>query len=146
MPGVHDFLTKLDDLVDTARRNNSLVISRTTHPEIFLEKSVLKICSKFTGEHPCQSATSPFCCLFCQFVRFREERKGHNNNYISLLNILFEVFYYLMFPIVLGRYEFDIVSYANYSTPFTYKTDLNIVIKKLEVNSTFRLFKWFKQN
>ena len=24
--------------------------------EIFLEKNVLKICSKFTGEHPCQSA------------------------------------------------------------------------------------------
>ena len=28
---------------------------RSSHPEVFLGKSVLKICSKFTGEHPCQS-------------------------------------------------------------------------------------------
>ena len=26
-----------------------------SHPEVFLGKSVLKICSKFTGEHPCRS-------------------------------------------------------------------------------------------
>ena len=31
---------------------------RSSHPEVFLEKGVLKICSKFTGEHPCQSAIS----------------------------------------------------------------------------------------
>ena len=27
-------------------------------PDVFLEESVLKICSKFTGEHPCRSAIS----------------------------------------------------------------------------------------
>ena len=32
--------------------------SRNSHPEVFLEKSVLKICSKFTGEHPCRSLIS----------------------------------------------------------------------------------------
>ena len=31
---------------------------RSSHPEVFLEKGVLKICSKFTGEHPCRSAIS----------------------------------------------------------------------------------------
>ena len=31
---------------------------RSSHPDVFLEKGVLKICSKFTGEHPCQSAIS----------------------------------------------------------------------------------------
>ena len=31
---------------------------RSSHPEVFLEKSVLKICSHFTGEHPCQSSIS----------------------------------------------------------------------------------------
>ena len=31
---------------------------RSSHPQVFLEKGVLKICSKFTGEHPCQSAIS----------------------------------------------------------------------------------------
>ena len=29
---------------------------RSSHSEVFLEKSVLKICRKFTGEHPCRSA------------------------------------------------------------------------------------------
>ena len=28
---------------------------RRSHTEVFLEKGVLKICSKFTWEHPCQS-------------------------------------------------------------------------------------------
>ena len=31
---------------------------RSSHPEVFLEKDVLKIYSKFTGEHPCRSAIS----------------------------------------------------------------------------------------
>ena len=33
-------------------------MARSSHPEVFLGKSVLKICSKFTGEHPCRSAIS----------------------------------------------------------------------------------------
>ena len=28
-------------------------LSKSSHPEVFLGKGVLKICSKFTGEHPC---------------------------------------------------------------------------------------------
>ena len=28
------------------------------HPEVFLGEGVLKICNKFTGEHPCRSAIS----------------------------------------------------------------------------------------
>ena len=31
---------------------------RSSRPEVFLEKGVLKICSKFRGEHPCRSAIS----------------------------------------------------------------------------------------
>ena len=31
---------------------------RSSHPELFLGKGVLKICSKFKGEHPCRSAIS----------------------------------------------------------------------------------------
>ena len=31
---------------------------RKSHPDVFLRKGVLKICSKFTGEHPCQSVIS----------------------------------------------------------------------------------------
>ena len=38
---------------------------RSSHPEVFLEKGVLKICSKFTGKRPCQSAVSiKFLCKF----------------------------------------------------------------------------------
>ena len=29
-----------------------------SYPEVFLRRGVLKICSKFTGEHPCRSAIS----------------------------------------------------------------------------------------
>ena len=36
----------------------SLIMFRSSHPEVFLGKGVLKICSKFTGEHPCRSAIS----------------------------------------------------------------------------------------
>ena len=28
---------------------------RSSRPEVFLEKGVMKICSRFTGEHPCRS-------------------------------------------------------------------------------------------
>ena len=35
-----------------------LEIDRSSHPEVFLRKGVLKICSKFTGEHPCRSVIS----------------------------------------------------------------------------------------
>ena len=39
--------------------NNSLLLSlRSSRPEVFLGKGVLKICSKFIGEHPCRSAIS----------------------------------------------------------------------------------------
>ena len=33
-------------------------IFRSSHPEVFSVKDVLKICSKFTGEQPCQSVVS----------------------------------------------------------------------------------------
>ena len=32
--------------------------NRNSHPEVFLRKGVLKICSIFTGEHPCWSVIS----------------------------------------------------------------------------------------
>ena len=33
-------------------------IVRSSHPKVFLVKGVLKICFKFTGEHPCRSVIS----------------------------------------------------------------------------------------
>ena len=37
-----------------------------SHPEVFLGKGVLKICSKFKGEHPCRSVMS--IKLICNFI------------------------------------------------------------------------------
>ena len=34
------------------------LFTRSIHPEVFLEKGVLKIYSKFAGEHPWRSAIS----------------------------------------------------------------------------------------
>ena len=38
---------------------------RSSRPEVFLRKGVLKICSKFTGEHSCRSVIS--IKLLCNF-------------------------------------------------------------------------------
>ena len=40
---------------------------RSSHSELFLGKGVLKICSKFTGEHPCWSAI--LIKLLCSFIK-----------------------------------------------------------------------------
>ena len=39
--------------------------------EVFLEKGVLKICSKFTGEHPCRSVKCTSAWVFsCKFAAY----------------------------------------------------------------------------
>ena len=35
-----------------------LEVDRSSPSKVFLREGVLKICSKFTGEHPCRSAIS----------------------------------------------------------------------------------------
>ena len=39
--------------ITEAAKKVFLKFSRSGYPEVFLVKGVLKICSKFTGEHPC---------------------------------------------------------------------------------------------
>ena len=55
---------------------------RSSHPEVFLEKVVLKICSKFTGEHPCESVVS--IKLLCNFI---EITLRHGCSPVNLLHI-----------------------------------------------------------
>ena len=38
--------------------NLAFILYRSSNPEVFLGQGVLKICSKFTGEHPCRTAIS----------------------------------------------------------------------------------------
>ena len=52
------------------------------HPEVFLGEGVLKICNKFTGEHPCRSAIS--IKLLCNFI---EIALRHGCSPVNLLHI-----------------------------------------------------------
>ena len=53
-----------------------------SHPDVFLVKGVLKICSKFTGEHPCRSGIS--IKLQSNFI---EITIGHGCSAVNLLYI-----------------------------------------------------------
>ena len=55
---------------------------RSSHSEVFLGKGVLKICSKFTGEHPCRSVIS--INLLCNF---NEITLRHGCSTVNLLHI-----------------------------------------------------------
>ena len=44
----------------------SFSLCRSSRSEVFLRKGVLKICSKFTAEHPCRSAISIFQYFFIE--------------------------------------------------------------------------------
>ena len=57
-------------------------VFRSSPPEVFLGESVLKICSKITGEHPCQSMIS--IKLLCSFI---EIALWHGCSSVNLLHI-----------------------------------------------------------
>ena len=59
------------------------VIYRSSHSEVFLGKGVLKIYSKFTGEHPCRSVIS--IKLQSNFI---EISLWHGCSPVNLLHIL----------------------------------------------------------
>ena len=59
-----------------------ILIDKSSHPEVFLEKDVLKICSKFTGEHPCRSAIS----IKLQ-SNFTEITLRHGCSHVNMLHI-----------------------------------------------------------
>ena len=45
-----------------------IYLFRSSHPELFLRKGVLKVCSKFTGEHLCRSAILMKCLCFATLL------------------------------------------------------------------------------
>ena len=57
-------------------------MNRSSHPEVFLEKDALKICSKFTGEHSCWSVIS--IKLQSNFIEIALQ---HGCSPVSLLHI-----------------------------------------------------------
>ena len=59
-----------------------LINVRSSRSEVFLGKGVLKICSKFTGEHPCRSVIS--IKLQSNFI---EMTLRHGCSLVNLLHI-----------------------------------------------------------
>ena len=62
--------------------NYSHTLFGSSQPEVFLEKAVLKICSKFTGEHPCRSVIS--IKLLCNFIKITLQ---HGSSPVNLLHV-----------------------------------------------------------
>ena len=60
----------------------SITRNRSSRPEVFSRKGVLKICSKFTGEHPCQSVIS-----IKLLYNFTEIALWHGYSPVNLLHI-----------------------------------------------------------
>ena len=60
---------------------------RSSHPDVFVGKGVLKICSKFTGKHPCRSVI--LIKLFCNFI---ETTLRHGSSPVNLLHIFRTIF------------------------------------------------------
>ena len=58
------------------------VVKRNSHTKVFLGKGVLKICSKFTGGHPCWNLISikfvllQICCIFSEHFSLRTPLGG----------------------------------------------------------------------
>ena len=62
--------------------------ARDSPPDVLLGKGVLKLCSKFTGEHPCRSVIS--IKLLCNFI---EIALWHRCSPANLLQIFRTSFY-----------------------------------------------------
>ena len=71
--------TKNSNLFDKKSTQESV---RSSRPGLFLRKGALKIYSKFTGEHPCQSVIS--IKLLCNFI---EIALRHGCSSVNLLRI-----------------------------------------------------------
>ena len=54
----------------------------SSHPQVFLGKGVLKLCNKFTGEHPCRGVIS--IKLLCNFI---DITLWHACSHVNLLHI-----------------------------------------------------------
>ena len=62
-------------------------IHRSSHIEVFLVKGVLKIRSKFTGEHPCRSAIS--INLQSNFIEIALRHECSPENLLHIFRTLF---------------------------------------------------------
>ena len=80
---------------------------RSSPPEVSLRKGVLKICSKFTGEHSCQlkpdfgMGVLQICCIFLEHLFLRTPLGGCFWNYLNhLIDSLIEISSKLPWPLL----------------------------------------------
>ena len=97
---------------------------RSSHSEVFLEKDVLKICSKFTGEHLCSPRRTPR-----RTPNFIEITLRHECSPVNLLQIFRTSFTkntsgWLLSQYLMG-YEFIISIKKNQIIPFLNKISLS---------------------
>ena len=93
---------------------------RNSHPEVFLRKGVIKICSKFTGEHPCRSVISiklhsnfieitlrHECSLVNLLYIFRTPFSKNTSGRLLLFILVFSLYYYMKLRklIKFGKYR-----------------------------------------
>ena len=75
-----------------------------THPEVFLRKDVLKICSKSTREHPCWSTISIKllwnCCFFLLNIQHRFFSHVVDNVYRVNTDGSIWIFFTVIFPLI----------------------------------------------
>ena len=87
--------------------NESIVpehkICRSSLPEVFLRKGVLKSCSKFTGEHQCRNVIS--IKLLCNFI---EITLRYGCFPLNLLHIFGTPFYKNAYEVLLLNIRFSI--------------------------------------
>ena len=85
----HDLILRRDLLIGCywMKLEYSSAIYRSSRPEVLLGKGVVKICSKFTGEHPCRSAISIKLLCNCIEIALR-----HGCSPVNLLHIVRTLF------------------------------------------------------
>ena len=98
--------------------NYSPTLFGSSQPEVFLEKAVLKICSKFAGEHPCRSVIS--IKLLCNFIEITLQ---HGCPPVNLLHIFRAPFIkstsgWLLLIIPMESIEFSVHVFNTFESPF----------------------------
>ena len=99
---------------------HSIIIFRSSHPEVFLEKGVLKIRSKFTGEDTCR------CVIPARFLcKFIEITLWHGRSLVNLQHIFRTPFHkdtsgrLLLCFFLAGRKRVDLVVIFNNGRHFS---------------------------
>ena len=100
---------------------------RSSHPETFLVKGVLKICSKFTREHPCRSviSNSTWVCSIVNLLHiFRTPFSRNTSKWLLLL----------FWKISLGVLKVQIVAIVNLGKKHWKITVINIKMLIIFIN------------